>query len=63
MREGETLYINTELDLVYGFWINTWRPRQDGRHFPDDILKYIFLNENVWISLTISMKCVRKGSN
>ena len=38
---------------------NTLRPRQDGRHFPD-ILKCIFLNENVWISLTISLKCVRK---
>ena len=39
---------------------NTLRPRQDGRHFPDDIFKCIFLNENVWISLTISLKCVRK---
>ena len=27
--------------------INTLRPRQDGRHFPDDNFKYIFLNENV----------------
>ena len=26
---------------------NTLRPRQDGRHFPDDIFKCIFLNENV----------------
>ena len=40
--------------------LNTLRPRQDGRHFPDDILKCNFLNENVWISLTISLKCVRK---
>ena len=40
--------------------INTLRPKQDGRHFPDDILKCIFLNENVWIALTISLKCVRK---
>ena len=39
---------------------NILRPRQDGRHFPDDIFKCIFLNENVWISLTISLKCVRK---
>ena len=39
---------------------NTLRPRQDGRHFPDDIFKCIFLNENVWISLMISLKCVRK---
>ena len=41
--------------------INTLRPRQDGRHFPDDILKCIFLNENEWISLKISLKFVRKG--
>ena len=30
---------------------NTLRPRQDGRHFPDDIFKWIFLNENVQICL------------
>ena len=41
--------------------INTLRPRQDGRHFPDDIFKWIFLNENVWISNNISMKFVPKG--
>ena len=33
--------------------INTLRPRQDGRYFADDVLKCIFLNENVWISLNI----------
>ena len=27
--------------------VNTLRPRQDGRQFPDDIFKCIFLNENV----------------
>ena len=27
--------------------INTLRPRQNGRHFPDDIFKCIFLNENI----------------
>ena len=36
--------------------INTLRQRQNGRHFPDDIFKCIFLNENVWISLKISLK-------
>ena len=30
-------------------------------HFPDDILKCIFLNENVWISVKISLKFVLKG--
>ena len=30
---------------------NTLRPRQNGRHFAEDIFKCIFLNENVWIVL------------
>ena len=40
---------------------NTLRPRQNGRHFPDDIFKCIFLNENVWISISISLKFVPEG--
>ena len=30
-----------------GEWVNTLSPRQDGRHFPEDIFKCIFLYENV----------------
>ena len=41
--------------------VNTLRPRQNGRHFPDDIFKCIFLNENVWISIKISLKVAPKG--
>ena len=37
------------------------RPRQNGRHFADDIFKWIFLNENVRISIKISLKFVPKG--
>ena len=33
----------------------------NGRHFPDDIFKCIFLNENVFISIKISLKFVPKG--
>ena len=40
--------------------VNTLRPRQNGRHFPDDIFKCIFLNENVWITIKISLKFVPK---
>ena len=36
-------------------------PRQNGRHFPDDISKCIFLNENVWIAIKISLNCVPSG--
>ena len=39
---------------------NTLRPRQNGCHFPDDIFKCIFLNENAWISIKISLKFVPK---
>ena len=39
---------------------NTLRPRPNCRHFTDDIFKCIFLNENVLISLKISLKIVPK---
>ena len=40
---------------------NTLRPRQNGRRFADDTFKRIFLNENVRISITISLKFVPNG--
>ena len=48
----------------HSFWswcFNTLRPRQNGCHFAEDIFKCIFLNENVWIPIKISMKFVPKG--
>ena len=39
--------------------INTLRPRQNGRHFPDD--KCILLNENVSVSIKISLKIFLNG--
>ena len=47
--------------FVYMLPLNTLRPRQNGRHFPDDIFKCIFWNENIWISIKISPKFVPKG--
>ena len=35
--------------------------RQNGRHFADNIFNRIFLNENVWIPIKISLKFVPKG--
>ena len=46
---------------VWADKINTLRPRQNGRHFADDTFKRIFLNENVRISIKISLKFVPKG--
>ena len=40
---------------------NTLRPRQNGRRFTDDTFKCIFLNENVRISIKISLKFVPRG--
>ena len=42
-------------------YFNTLRPRQNGRHFADDIFKCIFLNENVWIQIKNSLKFVPQG--
>ena len=41
--------------------VNTLRPRQNGRRFTDDTFKRIFLNENVRISIKISLMFVPKG--
>ena len=61
----------TGLPRTWGWWHpqwkwtdrqhhNTLRPRQNGRHFADDTFKPIFLNENIWISIKISLKFVPK---
>ena len=40
----------------------TLRPRQNDRHFPDDIFKWIFVNENARILIKFSLKFVPRGS-
>ena len=41
--------------------VNSSRPRQNRRHFADDVFKCNFFNENVWIPIQISLKFVPKG--
>ena len=41
--------------------VDTLRPTKNGHHFTDDIFECIFLNENSWISIKISLKFVPKG--
>ena len=60
-KSGEDLDWITYHEDVGMVGFNTLRPRQNGRHFADDIFKCIFLNENVWISIKISLKFVPKG--
>ena len=43
---------------IHPWSINTLRPRQNGRHFPDDIFRCIFMNENACISNTSWLKFV-----
>ena len=38
--------------------LNTLRSKQNRRHFPDDIFKCFFLNANILIAITISLKYV-----
>ena len=49
------------LVLTFHQSINTLRTRQNGRRFADDTFKRIFFNENVRISIKISLKIVPKG--
>ena len=51
------------LELTQNWYepFNTLRPRLNGCHFAYDIFKWIFLNENLWISIKISLKFVAKG--
>ena len=62
---------NKQTHCLCNFWsndtggytfLNTLRPRQNGRHFADDTFKCIFLNENVWIVSKISLNFDPKGS-
>ena len=46
--------------LYQSHCVNSLRPRQNGRHLADDMFKCIFLNENVWIPIAISLKFVPK---
>ena len=41
--------------------INSSPPGQNGRHLPDEILRWIFVNEKFPISIKISLKFVHKG--
>ena len=61
MRRGWGLFLSGGHLEPWGPVFNTLRPRQNGRHFPDDTFKRILVNENVWISLKISLKFVPKG--
>ena len=41
--------------------LNILRLRQDGRHFPDDIFKCIFLDKKEWSLIKFSLKFISNG--
>ena len=58
------LDIESEPEMIaFRHWqqLNTLKPRQNARHFPDNNFQRIFLNENVRISIQISLKFVPRG--
>ena len=51
------LHIPIVTNIAY-LSFNKLRPRQNGQHFTDDILKCIFLKENIWILINILLNFV-----
>ena len=54
-----SLSYNNNLWRIYR--LTHWGLGQNNRHLADDIFKCLFLNDNVWISIKISLKFVPKG--
>ena len=52
------LGLNVSYIYRYIYIYDTLRPRQNGPHFPNGKFKCIFLNENAWISIRISLKFI-----
>ena len=57
----EPMLTRIPIGIIKPQWVNTLRPRQNGRYFADDIFKRIFVNENVRLSIKISPKFVPRG--
>ena len=54
------LMMSVDLNVLT-HWGQHIEAETNGRHFPDDIFKWIFFNENCFILLQISIKCVCNG--
>ena len=60
LKPGHDLCSATPVPYVI-LCFNTLRPTQNGHHITDDTFKCIFLNGNIWIWITISLKFVPNG--
>ena len=52
--------LNQYSEVICGLTVSHIEAETNERHFADDIFKWIFLNENAWTSLNISLKFVPK---
>ena len=65
-RKVTAIYRECTVGWILSCWkintipINIWGRDKNCHHFADDIFKCIFLNEDVWISVKISLKFVPK---
>ena len=55
---SHALWFHTIISYLVEDIFNTLRPRQKGRLFPDNIFNCVFLNENISISISISLQFV-----
>ena len=61
LSEAMVVSLLTHICVARPQWVNTLRLRQNGQHFTDGIFKCVFLNENIWLLINISLKFVLKG--
>ena len=56
--------LSKTMQILYQWWcmLTHWGCDKMAPHFADNILKCLFLNENIWILIKISLKFVPKGS-
>ena len=59
--KGLSLEECREGEAITRRFLNTLRPRQNRRHFSYDIFECIFVNENIWISIKISLNLFLKA--
>ena len=60
-RNIYTKWIIARVTLFRRRFLNTLRPRQNGRHFADDLFKLILMNKDMWISIDTSLMFLPTG--
>ena len=61
LSEPMMVSLPTHICVTRPQWVNSSSPGQNGCHFAEDILRYIFVNEKLCILIRISLKFVPKS--